>query len=269
MNKISTMNILFCFDDIDWNYTRHCAVTILSVLETNKTNKIKFYIMSSYLSKDNIEELKRIVNKYNQEIEFIINNDIISKDLKQSIINRKNLTRWARYRYFFPKFINWIDRILYLDCDILVIKDITEIYNMNMNWKFIVGYYDTVFASYKNKLFWTRNYINSGVLLFDVNKYNMNKINTETIEKINDKYWKYFNGCDQDKINIIFKDDIFIYKKWMNFLIENKYFNKWINDAEIVHCLQKPYIQHSNIPKEFRNLYYKYLNQTKWKWYRK
>ena len=33
------------------------------------------------------------------------------------------------------------------------------------------------------------------------------------MKEINNLYSNYFNGCDQDKINIIFKDDIFVYKE--------------------------------------------------------
>ena len=261
------INVLFCFDDNDWNYARHCAVSMISLLETNKMNKIKIFIMTSFMSQENIDEFKRIVNQFNQEIEFIISENIIPEELKSIIINRKNLTRWAWYRLFFPLFIKWIERILYLDCDVLVIKDISDIYNRDMNWKAIAWYYDTIFSCYKNKLFNLKNYINSGILLFDVWKYQMDKISVKKMKEINNLYSNYFNGCDQDKINIIFKDDIFVYKEWMNYLIENKYINKWIQNAQILHCLEKPYVKYSSIPDKIRDLYYNYLNLTKWKWY--
>ena len=103
-NKI---NILLCIDDFKWDYTRHCAVTILSLLETNQKHRIKIFIMSSFLPKENIEELKRIVNIYNQEIEFIIKDNIIPEDIKNTVINRRNLTRWTRYRLFFPLYIKY------------------------------------------------------------------------------------------------------------------------------------------------------------------
>ena len=266
MNK-KTMNILLCIDDFKWDYSRHCAVTILSVLETNKKNKLKFYIMSSYLPEENIEELKRIVTSYGQEIEFIIENNIIPKDIKNSVINRRNLTRGTRYRLFFPLYIKNIDRLLYMDCDVLVTKDISNIYNMDMKWKAIAWWHDTIFSCYKNKIFWLKNYVNAGVLLFNANKYDMKKINLETINKLNNKLWKYIYDSDQDYLNLIFEDDILIYEQWMNYLIENKYINLWINRAEIVHCLEKPYVQYSSIPKRFINLYNKYLRQTKRKWY--
>ena len=267
MNKHEIINILLCFDDADWNYTRHVAVTIFSLLETNKKNKIKIYIMTSFLSQENINELKRIVGLYNQEIEFIISNNIVPEELKKVIINKRTLIRWPRYRYFFPKFIKWIDRILYMDCDVLVMKDISRIYNMDIKWKSIVWYYDIRPYSRRNKLFWIKNYINSWVLLFDVKKYDVSKINVNKMEEINMKYSKYFMWWDQDKINIIFEDDILLSSEWLNYQIINKRFNLWMGKAEIIHCLEKPYIKYSCIPKKLIDIYHNYLSKTKWRWY--
>lgn len=263
-NKI---NVLLCLDDINWDYTRHCAVTILSLLESNKKNKIKIFILSSILPKENIDELKRIVNLYNQEIEFIIRDDIIPEELKKVMVNKNNSSIAVWYRRFSPLFIKGVDRILSLDCDVLVMKDISEIFNMDMHWKAIAGYYDIWPFRCKERIFWIKNYINAGVLLFDLNKYNHEKISIEKMETVNSKYSKYFFGNDQDKINIIFSDDIYVYKRWMNYQITSKFFNTWLNEAEIVHCLWKPRKQYTTTPKYLVNLYYQYLNLTKRKWY--
>lgn len=263
------MNVMLCLDDIKWDYTRHAAVTILSLLETNKNHKIKIYILSWCLPQENINELKRIVNLYNQEIEIIISDNIIPEELKKVMINKNNLTRWVRYRRFFPRFIKGTDRILSIDCDVLIMKDIYKIYNMNMKWKAIAGYYDA--RGWLWKVFGTKNYINAWVLLFDTKKYDMTKINVENLESINRKYSKYFTGSDQDKINVIFKDDIIIWPHWMNYQLVSKHFNnifnKWIDWAEIVHCIWKPYIKYGLIPDKFVNIYHQYLDLTKRKWY--
>ena len=65
--------------------------------------------------------LKRVIN---QEIEFIIHDNIIPEEIKNAVINCRNLTRGTRYRLFFPNFIKNVDRLLYMDCDVLVTKDI-------------------------------------------------------------------------------------------------------------------------------------------------
>ena len=268
MNK-KTMNILLCIDDFKWDYTRHCAVTILSLLETNKNHKIKIFIMSSCLSEENIKELKRIVKLYNQEIEFIIRDNIIPEEIKKSVINRRNLTWWTWYRLFFPLYIKNIDRLLYLDCDVLVTKDIEDIYNMDMKWKAIAWSNDITSSCIKLQEFCLDNYVNAGVLLFDVKKYDVDKINLNDIRIINDKYWNFIKDSDQDYLNVVFKNEILVKKEDMNYLVLNKFFNKWIDKAKMVHCVQKPYVQFARVPSKYVKLYYKYLNLTKWKNYHK
>lgn len=269
MNKDNEINILLSFDDKDWNYTRHVAVALFSLLETNKRHKIKIYIMTSKLSQENINELKRIVSLYNQKIEFIIDENILSKDLKESIIfNGRKLTRWSRYYLFFPKYIKWIDRILYVDCDVLFMKDIADIYFMDMKWKTIVWYYDAMYPlSYKSKFFWLNNYINSWVLLINTERYDMSKVNAYKMKEINEKFWKYFTGADEEKMNLIFCNEIWIGEKCMNYQITNKYFIKWIDKAKILHCIEKPNVQYASIPKDIKELYYYYLGKTKRKWF--
>ena len=262
--KEKTMNVLLCIDDLKWDYTRHCAVTILSLLDTNKKHKIKIYIMSSCLPQENINELKRIVDLYDQKIEFIIRDNLIPKEVKESVINRRNLTRWTWYRLFFPLYIKDIERLLYIDCDVIITKDIGEIYNMDMQWKAIAWYYDINLTRYvSEKNFESKNYINAWVILIDTEKFKKHKIDKTNIEKINDKYWKYIDNADQDYLNIIFKDDIYIYGREMNYLVEKPFWNKWIKDASIYHCLAKNYIQNSLCPKRLCDIYYHYLDQTK------
>jgi hypothetical protein len=155
-----------------------------------------------------------------------------------------------------------------MDCDVLVTKNIEKIYNMDMHWKAIAWWHDVPIREHLKKwYFWINNYINAGVILFDTKKYNVKKINVKNIEEINKKYWNWINDSDQDYLNLIFKDDIFIYNQTMNYLIENKYFNKWLKDASIIHCLQKPYSKKDNIPQVLRDLYFSYLKKTKWKDY--
>ena len=268
MNMGNVMNVLLCVEDRNWNYTRHCAVTILSLLESNSNSRIKFYIMSSWLPEENIKELKRIVRKYNQEIEFIIHDDIIPKNIKNKFINRLNLPFGTYYRLFLSQYITSIDRLLYLDCDVLIKNDISEIYNMDMRWKAIAWYYDIDMIRFISEYnFDSKQFINAWVLLIDVKKFSKYKITEKLIENINNKYGKYQYSSDQDYINIIFKDDIYVYKKSMNYLITSKFFNAWLSDAKIVHCLNKPYVQYRNIPKNLVKLYNNLLNLTKWKWY--
>jgi len=264
---MNTINILIAYDDLDWNYTRHCCVTILSILENNKKNKIKFYIISSCLSKENVDYIKNLVDEYNQDIEFIIRDTVIPKNIQSLLINRGILTWWTFYRLFFNLYIKDVERILYLDCDTIITKDLSYIYNMDMQWKPIAWYYDSEMNRHEREVLDTDHYINAWVLLIDAKEYIKYPITIEKIKQANKKYEKRLNYADQDYLNILFRDEILISERWMNYLITRPFLNSGINKATIIHCLYKPYLKYSFCPKKVKKLYYHYLNKTKWKWY--
>jgi lipopolysaccharide biosynthesis glycosyltransferase len=186
------------------------------------------------------------------------------------VINRRNLTRWTWYRLFFTDFIDWIDRILYLDCDIIVNKDISDFYYMDMKWKTIIWNNELdIIKYYKDKYFWLNNYLNAWVLLFDVNKFKKHPINLDEIKETSKKFDKYLDDSDQDYLNIIYKNEIWIYPWAINYLCVKPFFNKKLKSALILHCLAKPHVKYSTAPKYVIDKYYFYLNQTKRKWFPK
>jgi len=129
-------------------------VTLLSLFETNPKYLFHIYILSSRLSAKNQSEIKNIVDKYGSDISFIIVQDIIPADIKNELIfNRHELTYATFYRLFFCEHIDTsnIERILYLDCDTMVIKDIKSLYEQDMGGKIIAGASDIPWMEYQKK----------------------------------------------------------------------------------------------------------------------
>lgn len=264
------MNILLCLDDISWEYSRHACVTLLSLFETNSKHLFHIYIVSSHISERNQWEINNIVSSHWSAVFFIISPDIIPADIKDELIfSRQELTYATFYRLFFCEHIDTsqIERILCLDCDTLVRKDIRALYERDMWNNIIVGSRDTQWMEYlKKKTLWLKHYINAWVLLIDIQKYK--KIDLKkNIQYINKYYKDVLKNDDQDYINLIFQDAIQIYpSNKMNCMIDRKYFIRY-RDATILHLTNKAYLLSMPIPKEIRNLYFSYLNKTTFKDY--
>ena len=63
-----------------------------------------------------------------------------------------------------------LDRIIYLDSDVLVLKDLLEMYNLPFNDNYVLGY-PSHDAKYIDKLADNvKAYVNGGVLLFNIKK---------------------------------------------------------------------------------------------------
>lgn len=260
------LNILYCLDDFDWNYSRHLAVSLLSLLETNNGNLLHIYILSSFLSDENKKEIERIVLKYNQSVSFFISQKIIPNNIKKIIINaRKELTLATFYRLFFKYNIPDVHgRILYIDCDTLINVDLANIYNIEMEWNIVVWGEDVGWMRYwKKKTLWINNYINAGVLLIDIDKFNAIDFKKE-INAANMKYYTNIQSDDQDYLNIILQWKIKIHDYRINCIINRQFFLNF-KDVYIIHLTNKPFIKFSRVPQSLKQKYNTYLQQTKWK----
>ena len=147
----------------------------------------------------------------------------------------------------------YLERILYLDSDTLIFKDLSNIYNLNFNHNFILGaqaHDKYIMKKFNLKL---KVLVNAGVILFNIKK--IRKYNKD-IELLyftmkNSKKFKY---PEQDSINIVFNpkigilpyeygmriiDSLKTYKKFC----EPKYIKKY-SIAEINKALLRPAILH-------------------------
>ena len=132
---MSIIPIFFTFND---NYSPQCAVTILSLLSNkHKTVNYKLYVISDDISENNKNKIMEIVNNFkDSSLKFIKGENLIFFEYHQKLQNKKFgdtiLTKEALYRCY-PDLItefNKYDKIIYSDVDIVVKKDISELYEI-------------------------------------------------------------------------------------------------------------------------------------------
>lgn len=182
----------------DQNYTYPTIVTMTSILENkNPDTKINFYIMLSgdfeQKFKDEIMSLK---NRYPDcEITLI--------DMKDRLLNfylSGHITAAAYFRLLLPELLPDIDKILYLDTDIIVQKDLTELFNFNIDNFYLAGVLDLQVcgqgclsyrvSGYDQDIYTQRYgldcysnfYVNSGVLLFNLKSMRENNLVPELLK---------------------------------------------------------------------------------------
>ena len=188
----------------DNNYVWLMGISTISLFENNKgTDDLKVYLLGDEISKENKEELKKIGDKYNREVEVI---DVPKLNIPSSLVS----VRWplsAFIRLFSGVILPAdVDRILYLDCDTIITGDISELDMIKFNGNIAMGVKDCISGTYKENVGLDKNspYINAGVILFDMNALRKVDIN-EKIEAYMNKYVKLINYADQDILNGMFK----------------------------------------------------------------
>ena len=263
INKKEIIPVFFATDD---NYVPFVHVSILSLLENGSKNyNYNIHILTEGLTQENIDGL---VNTYSNDCVKIIINNLTEKvkKHKNNMYSRFYYSNAIYYRAYIPEMFPEYNRAIYLDCDIAVNGDISELYNMDLKNNFIAGAVcevvrkNKIFSKYSRKFLGinTDDYINSGVLLMDCEVLRKIKFEENFFSLLNNLHVEL---CpDQDFINIICNGRILILNEAWNVecIKENKLDE---NEVKIAHynINQKPWL-YDDIP--YAGIFWKYAKRT-------
>lgn len=209
------MYIVYACDD---NFAEILGVSLMSLLESNKNrNKITVYILNSGISPKNREKINSVFKKYNRFGPVWIDakniNEVAGIKVKQ---DRGSISQFARL-FVSSVLPDNLEKVLYLDCDIIINKSLCELWNMDLRGKTIAALLDPFSTWYrKNLKLRDEDFLfNSGVMLIDLNKWREQNIEKKIIDLI-----KKFNGLipqgDQGTLNVILNRDITLIKPKFN-----------------------------------------------------
>lgn len=199
-----TMNICFATDD---NYVRPTAVAMMTVMLTNKNEEICFYILAQSLLEKNKEILKNTVLKYSpkSKIEFCFLTDKMFSQFSSTIKESDHVSLATYLRLYIPSLIpDSIDKILYLDGDIICTGSLASLYETDLEGFSMAAVHDERTCDAENferlKYPVENGYAAAGVLLINVDWWKKNNIQQKTLEFIHANK-KICIWHDQDALN--------------------------------------------------------------------
>ena len=255
----------------DNNYAPFVATTIASICD-NTQSFCDFYILDSGINNTNKNKIKQLRNLYkNFSIEFInVNPNKEFKNIKY--YNTGNYISISTYnRFLIPKLKPELNKILYLDVDIVVLGDIAELYNQDLEeyalgaiWEESRKFYNT-YTKDLVELSDNYKYFNAGILLIDIQKWNRMNI-LDTLFKIEQKYKEKILHADETILNKYFDNNYKTLPIKYNYTDYDIQFNP-IDNIIIRHFATKvkPWHIHPNInTKLFPNTqdFWKYAQKT-------
>jgi lipopolysaccharide biosynthesis glycosyltransferase len=214
------VHVALALYDKNGEYCRHTGTVIVSILE-NTRSEVFFHILhDTTLTDRNKKSFADLVNKYKQKIEFYP--IFIEKDFD---INKYKFIRYyskaALYRLYLVELLKTVDKVIYLDSDIIFNLDINLLWNENINEKAIgavslknaLGKFteEIIQREFQHVFYQKVNimnecYFNSGVLVFNLEKIRRDyNLKTDCIEFLN----KYSDSPfpDNDALNYLFQND--------------------------------------------------------------
>jgi lipopolysaccharide biosynthesis glycosyltransferase len=274
MNKI---HIFFSSDEV---YMQHLAVSIASILCTaNKDDGFCFYILDGGISEKSKEKINKLKRIKSFEIEYILMNDEEFKNLPL-MSNCGHVTLPTYYRFKLARLKPELDKILYMDCDIVVKKNLSELWNEDISEFFAGAVEDASFPKLRQdnkERLECDKYFNAGILLLNLQKWREFDIETKCFEFVEHEKEKILWN-DQDVLNAIFKDKTkFLHPKWnLQTWALNGGSYEYSSKEECDEAIKNPAIIHyttrfkpwdAKLKHQLQNEYFKYLNLTEWKNY--
>lgn len=191
-SQINVIPIAFCPNNY---YTSLTYTSMISILISKAYYTfILFYLIVPMDFSD--ENIRLIESLYEQFDFFNISFIKLDNRYENAFINRY-LTKNAYFRFSLAELLPNLNKIIYLDSDTIILKDLSKLYNLNFNGKIFIA---RVINYKKGNLNFE---INSGVLLLNLIGMRRMKIEKTVITLLNKGFKDSFH--DQAIINIFFK----------------------------------------------------------------
>lgn len=238
MNK--GKNVIPIFFAIDDGYIPFLAVAIKSLIENaSKEYEYIIKVLHTNVKENNVRKIKKFETE-NVNIEFV-NLSYYIKKVQDKLYTRDYYTNTTYFRMFLPELYPQYDKVLYLDSDIVVLGDISQLYNTEIGTNLVAAapddiiQYNKVFQEYAEKVVGVvkyQNYFNAGILLMNLDQ--LRKFNFQ------DKFLyllgtvKFSVAQDQDYLNRLCKGRVtLINSQWDVMPVVNRKINK--EDIKIIH----------------------------------
>ena len=268
---------------LDKGYVMPTGVMMYSVCVNNQNVDIDFHVLiDDSVTENGRQELRDNINKFKgKEIVFYLVNR--KATLNYPLI-KKHLTRAAYYRLFLSDMLPiTIEKVLYLDGDVIVRHSLQHLWNTDLSNYAVGTVMDVCDGDIKiyNRLRYPyqKGYFNSGVLLINLKYWRNNHIIKDFYEYLN-HYSERIMQEDQDVMNVVLQDKKLKlpvkYNLQTAFLSNDPCWDYWKHESEVKMGIEDPVIVHFTskwkpwyaglrFPHPYRNTFFKYQSQTKWK----
>ena len=199
------MNILCSCDD---NYTPYCGIMLTSLFENNKGEDIAVYITVSGLSDSNKKKFSELASRYGVRINLV---EVDEKEFaKFPVWKGDHVSIAAYYRLFSAELLpKDVDKVIYLDCDIIVAKSLKEMWDTDLEGKSMAAVIDCSYTLEPRNtnigMKAEHRYINSGSIVMNLKYWRENNMTGKFIDFINEKK-ELLRTHDQDVLNGVLQD---------------------------------------------------------------
>jgi len=266
MNK-NTIHIALTFDE---KYITPFFVVLTSIFSNNPNSQFQVHAIATGVSLAEKDRIRTFVQQHQSKIFFY---EVNTKQLQGLVVpENSHLSLAMYYRLFLPFLVpEPIEKLLYLDTDIVVIGSLKELYHTNL-YNLSFGAVPEVSAT-KNRpdlgIYEEDIYFNSGVLLMNIPEWKKQRITEKALQYVQENPEKLIYP-DQDALNVVVANQYYKLSGKYNVLpfdipeyLPIKKYKTFLQDKVIMHYTLKEYKPWSILSTHhFNYLYKKYFRQS-------
>ncbi len=216
----SKSNLIPVFYACDDNYIKYMAVSLQSlILYASPENQYLIYILNTGISDRNKEVLLAMETE-NVTVKFV---DVSHRleEIRKKLSLRDYYSNTTYYRIFIPEMFPQYDKVVYIDGDTVLTKDIAKLYKYNLGDNYIGAIQDylvtsvDVFGNYVEKVLGLSRaaYFNAGVVLINCQQFRKKRVEKQFYDLL--ETYSFVVAQDQDYLNILCQNKIlWIDSRW-------------------------------------------------------
>ena len=183
------------------------GVVVTSVGINVTSDDVMMYLLHNGLKDSTVKRLQKIADRYNVRLKFLV---IDLEILKDCPVNENfhygNIMMYARL--LLPSMLPKLDKVIYLDCDLVVCKDLKSLWETDV-YDVAVAMAPDLLCQDKetlSRLGINNNYLNSGVIIMNLDYWRKHDVQNRLLIYIIDKGNELIYN-DQDALNVILGDE--------------------------------------------------------------
>jgi lipopolysaccharide biosynthesis glycosyltransferase len=270
--------VVCCVDD---NYAMPLGVLIQSIgANLKRGRRVTLYVLYESLHRTSMADIAAIIRQLN-------NVSIVWKKINSDCFKNGRVSAWitkaAYYRILMPFALPLtVTKAIYLDCDIVVQVDISDLWETAIDDYWVAGVLDMNILKISaeleeiisDKSCRGGGYFNSGVILANIKKWREFNVAQKAIDFLR-KYNEKITWHDQDVLNVICAGHWLSLAPnwnqqtpWLKNLPKEAIFQGMMSKPSVIHFSseQKPWHYGNRHP--LRSFFFYYLEQTPWRNFR-
>jgi glycosyltransferase involved in cell wall biosynthesis/lipopolysaccharide biosynthesis glycosyltransferase len=254
----------------DANYSIATATACFSIVANkNPGTSVRIHIIAVGLT----EEVKDSLTSITQDKAEVV---VVSalNELEQLAQAHQHVSPAGLVKFKLPHILPQLERVLYLDSDMICLSDLQEIYRIQLgdHYAAVVKDMAAMVDEGHHKKMGHASYFNSGMMLLNLSKMRADSVTEKLIQLKASKTYEHF--MDQDELNAVFRENVIYAPPSYNMMkrnfrhhhaeIANFYeleldeFQQMLNSPVILHLTNSPKVWCNPIDEDFDS-WFKYL----------